>query len=87
MLQKHIILGIHVHNRVKRIPNVQTVLTEFGCNIKTRIGLHDTDGSFCSPNGLILLELVGDEAQCDELARKLGAMDGVEVQKIEFDHP
>jgi hypothetical protein len=34
----HIILGIHVSDRLKNAVEVQKVFTEYGCNIKTRIG-------------------------------------------------
>ena len=38
--EKHIVLGIHVQNRVTQVPDIQKMFTEFGCNIKTRLGLH-----------------------------------------------
>lgn len=87
MPEEHIIFGIHINDRVREVPDVQKVLTQYGCQIKTRIGLHNVDENLCSPRGLILLEMCGDEALCDELARTLEAIDGVEVQKMVFDHP
>jgi hypothetical protein len=84
---KHIIFGVHLDDRVHEAPDVQRVFTEFGCNIRTRIGLHHVQEEFCSPRGLILLEMYGDEARCHELAATLSAMPGVEVQKMIFDHP
>jgi hypothetical protein len=86
MEPNHFILGVHVTDRVRRAGEVQRLLTEYGCNIKTRVGLHHVDGNVCSPRGLILLELVGDEAPCQELARKLAALEGVEVQQMNFAH-
>ena len=56
MEQPHLILGVHVTNRATQVPSVQNLLTEYGCNIKTRIGLHHVDDQVCSPRGLILLE-------------------------------
>ncbi|MCE5185311.1 MAG: hypothetical protein LLF76_04215 [Planctomycetaceae bacterium] len=85
-LSRHIILGIHVHDRPHHIPGVQNLLTEFGCSIRTRIGLHDTGEGYCSPNGLILVEMTDDEPRANDLLRKLDALDGVEVQKMVFDH-
>jgi hypothetical protein len=87
MLEKHVILGIHVRQRTKHIPEVQTILTEYGCSIRTRLGLHDADGKYCSPSGVILLELVGDEKQFDALEEKLSKVEGVEVKRMVFDHP
>lgn len=83
---KLIIVGIHVTNRVKHIPSVQNVLTEFGCNIKTRIGLHEMTNNTCSPNGLILVELVGDEGKLKEFTSALFKIEGVEVKEMVFSH-
>lgn len=87
MQDKHLIFGIHINDRVHEIPGVQEILSEYGCHIKTRLGLHHVDEKFCSPRGLILLEMYGDETPCHEMAEKLAAIDGVEVQKMAFDHP
>lgn len=87
VMDKHRILGVHITNRATRAHEVQGLLTEYGCNIRVRLGLHETDEKFCSPNGLILLELFGDDKLCDELAEKLGALVGIEVQQMVFDHP
>jgi hypothetical protein len=87
--EPHIILGVHVTDRVKHIVGsggVQPILTEYGCYIKTRLGLHETSNNFCSPNGLLLLELVGDSNKCNELEQKLTAIEGVNVQKMVFNH-
>ena len=67
------------------MPTVQQVFTEFGCYIKTRLGLHEASDGVCSPNGLILLELVGDPAKHKELVKKLGTLQGIEVKEMIFD--
>ena len=87
MLGKHVIYGVHVTGRVQHVDPLQHVLTEYGCNIKTRLGLHEAGEGFCSPNGLMLLEVVGEKAKCDELFEKLNAVEGIEAQKMIFDHP
>ena len=84
-MEKHAILGIHVTDRVKHAVEVQNLLTQYGCNIRTRLGLHEAE-SVCSPKGLILLEMCGDDAVCDELAEKLVAIEGVEVKTMVFAH-
>lgn len=86
MEQPHLIFGVHITNRATQVPSVQKLLTEYGCNIKTRIGLHHVDGEVCSPRGLILLEMFGDLAVCRELKAKLAAMEDVEVQEMVFEH-
>ena len=87
MNDDHIILGIHIGDRLKKAVDVQKVFTEYGCNIKTRLGLHEVSEKACSPNGLVLLELCGDDSVCNTMASKLAKVEGVEVQKMVFDHP
>jgi hypothetical protein len=84
--EKHIILGVHIQNRVKQVPDLQKMFTEYGCNIRTRLGLHATSEGSCSPAGLILLDTVGEETQIDALAGKLASHDGIDVQKMVFGH-
>ena len=64
---RHIVIGIHISDRVHHVPGVQNLLTEYGCSIKTRIGLHTVSETYCSPNGLILLEMAGPEQPTFEL--------------------
>jgi desulfoferrodoxin-like iron-binding protein len=85
--EKHIILGVHITDRVKHVPTVQSVLTQFGCNIKTRLGLHHANESFCSPNGLMILEFVGEDSQCVAMTEQLAALEGVHVKRMVFGHP
>lgn len=53
------ILGIKLSERNKDAILFQEILTKHGCNIKTRIGLHQGTEDCCSNNGIILLELAG----------------------------
>jgi hypothetical protein len=85
-MDKHIIVGVHITERVKHASEVQKVFTEFGCQIRTRLGLHEADKGVCSPNGLIILDMVDDDAKVASLKKKLTAIDGVEVQAMVFDH-
>ncbi len=86
MEQPHLIFGVHVTDRANQVPQVQKLLTEYGCNIKTRLGLHRVDEQVCSPRGLILLEMFGDPALCGQLKAKLSKLEGVEVQEMLFEH-
>ena len=66
--------------------DVQKVFTEYGCNIKTRIGLHDVDERSCSPSGVVLIEFFGSEDEAAAMMARLNAVDGVGVQKMVFHH-
>ena len=79
---KKTILGVHVAQRTKHTAKVQKILSNYGCSIRTRVGLHDADGGFCSPNGLILLEVVSEAAA---LAAALAKVPGVTVKKMVFE--
>ncbi|MBF0121413.1 MAG: hypothetical protein HQK79_21495 [Desulfobacterales bacterium] len=81
---ERIILGVQVTNRVENILEVQKILTEYGCNIKTRLGLHDLNENTCSSVGLLLLETYGEEAKIHEMEAKLKGIKGLDVQKMVF---
>lgn len=65
-MAKNIMLVL-VGKRRESAAQVQKLLTDYGCYIKTRLGLHDASESVCSEDGLIILELVGDKAKQQEL--------------------
>ena len=79
------ILGVHITDRMKDVPTVQAIFTEFGCNIKTRLGLHNVSGDYCASNGLVLIEFYGEPAKCREMVDKLAAVEGVAVKSMVFD--
>jgi hypothetical protein len=83
----HCFLGVHITDRLKEAVLVQQVLTEYGAHIKTRVGLHELEPGGTSPQGVVILEVVGDEQVRQGLAAKLNAIVGVEVQQMVFTHP
>jgi len=82
----HEILGLHVTERTRHAAEVQRVLTEHGDIIQTRLGLHDVHGRNGSPNGLIVLHVVGRPSAVAALERDLRAIEGVDVQRMTFKH-
>jgi len=54
------IMGILLDNRVEEAVKFQEILTEYGCHIRTRIGLHNIGEYKCINNGIILLEVVSN---------------------------
>jgi len=70
--------------RREQAPAVQEVLTGWGCSIKTRIGIHDGVLDKCSDNGLIILELVGEEEKQKELAKRLNMLPGVKTKMVDI---
>jgi hypothetical protein len=79
---KHTIFGVHITSRVDNVPAVQAVLTKYGCNIRTRLGLHDADSTSCSPSGLVIIDAFG--AETEDFYRELSELKGVAVQRMDF---
>lgn len=65
------ILLILIGKRKDAAVKVQQILTAWGCNIKTRLGIHDGVLENCSDTGLLILELVGKKEDNKEIARKV----------------
>ena len=81
------ILIILIGSRKKSAVKVQQILTAWGCNIKTRLGIHDGVLENCSDQGLLILELVGKQEDNKEIARKVALIPGVSSQLVELKLP
>ena len=84
MMKEIWILGIHITDRVKEVSDVQSIMTKFGCTIKTRLGLHEVKEDFCSRSGLIILELTGSREEFVKLENELLKVDELDVKKMVF---
>ena len=78
------VLGVMVNDPTKGSVNIQSILTKYGCCIRTRLGIHDIDEEYARETGLMLLELVGDMDECLRLENELLSMNGIDVQKMVF---
>jgi hypothetical protein len=83
MKPAHVILGVHVTDRLKEAGPVQKVFTEYGSLVKTRLGLHEIGAS---PEGLVLLEIVGGKTEWKAMVEKLQGIEGIEVKEMVFSH-
>lgn len=54
------IMGILLENRIEESVKFQQIITECGCNIRTRIGMHNIGEYSCINSGIILLEVVNN---------------------------
>jgi hypothetical protein len=81
------ILLILIGKRKDSAVKVQQILTAWGCNIKTRLGIHDGVLENCSDTGLLILELVGKPEDNKEIARKVALLSGVSSQLVELSLP
>ena len=76
------LLGIMVPRRDDLGIDVQSILTTFGCVIRTRLGVNEV--YFGEPAGLIILELIGDVKQYISLERALREIDDIAIGRICF---
>jgi len=83
-MAKKIILGVQVTDRHDCAPAVQKVLTQYGCSIRTRLGLHEVSGEFCSTVGLLILDTCGPEKEIKAFEAALKEISGVTVKKMVF---
>lgn len=75
---------IKIDHRATEATRVQGILTDFGCNIKVRLGLHEVSKEFCANDGLVILEVEGEAGIIQEMLDKLNAIDYVKAQLIEM---
>ncbi len=81
----HQIMVIKVNQRVQNAEMLQKVLSNYGCSIRTRLGLHEAGiGDSCANDGLILLQLAVGSADFAAFASELNAIHGVVAQLVEI---
>ena len=78
---KNIVI-ISVEHRKNTAVAVQEVLSEYGCLIKTRVGITDSTPKKCSQTGLIILEFLGNKREVTLMTKKLSKLSGVKVKAV-----
>ena len=78
------IMVVKISERKENSIKVQETLSEFGCAIKTRLGLHEA-GDRCSSEGLLVLQLCGEKKDFEGLGTALNEIDGVKAKLVDFD--
>ncbi|TDS32295.1 hypothetical protein [Halanaerobium congolense] len=76
------IMAVLIDKRTDAAPEVQKVLTDYGCLISTRLGMHES--SSCEEEGMIILDLVGSKEEVSELEAALTEIGGVNVKSMEL---
>ncbi|MDR3589513.1 MAG: hypothetical protein P4N41_07595 [Negativicutes bacterium] len=79
------IVAILQERRVETAPKVQDILTEFGCDIRVRLGLHDAGMESCSNTGLILLQFCGGKDRIKDMESKLQSLPNVKVKSMSLE--
>lgn len=82
-MSKYNIMTIMVEHRKDSAKEMQGLLTEYGCNIKLRLGLHEAV-NVCAEDGLLILQLVGSMQDIEALQAKLNSLDGIQAKLTTF---
>lgn len=83
-MNEKIILGIRVIRSDQSGFDLQTILSKYGGIIRTRLGLNEVVEKYASPEGIVILELCGDQADCLRLENELLSQENLDVQKMVF---
>ncbi len=81
----HVVLAVHITDRLKEVPLVQKTLSKFGNIIRVRLGLHEVDKEYSSPGGVLLLDIV-TEPKARQLKKALDKISGIETKLVVFKH-
>lgn len=76
------IMAILIDKRTDAAPEVQQILTDYGCLITTRLGMHES--STCADEGMIILDLNASQSKVTKLKTALQAIAGVNVKSMEL---
>ena len=79
-MKKYNIIGINVTDRLKHVESIQKVLTNYGHDISTRLGLHNNKDD--SPNGLILIEV--ETKSFKPISEELKKIEGIQLKSMRF---
>jgi hypothetical protein len=77
------IMIIKTQKRRDNVPSLQKVLTDFGCLITMRLGLHEA-GNVCSDEGLIILHLIDDESEIKSFEEALTKLDHIKYKLVQI---
>lgn len=83
-MNSNYILVTRLDERTSNAKEMQKILSESGCSIKARLGLHETSEDYCSTSGIIILQLFTDLAGAKELEKQLASLPGIQAQLVDL---
>ncbi|HRX57816.1 MAG TPA: hypothetical protein P5075_03495 [Eubacteriales bacterium] len=78
------VIGVRMDNRVANAASFQQVLTENGCKIKARLGLHEASADACGTDGMIILQPFGEKEEIERLVKDINKLEGVKAKLIDL---
>jgi hypothetical protein len=76
------VLLVSLNDRKQTAVTFQKILTDWGCMVKTRLGIHDGVLNKCSNSGLVILDIVGQKKKLTEMTRKLNLVKGIKAKLV-----
>ena len=76
------VLLVLLNDRKKTAITFQKILTDWGCMVKTRLGIHDGVLNKCSNSGLVILDIVGQKKKLNEMTRKMNLVKGIKAKLV-----
>ncbi len=73
------IMGIKVENRAQEAQKLQEILTLYGCEIQTRVGLHPIGDYKCNNYGIVIIEVIN---KINEIYDELSKFWAVQMMKF-----
>jgi len=78
------VIALRLDNRTHNAIKLQQSLTEHGCNIKMRVGLHEADENVCATDGLIILQACGNAQTIQKMLDDFNSLDGVTAKMLDL---
>jgi hypothetical protein len=73
-----------MENRIDNALKFQETLTQNGCKIKARLGLHEVSEDVCANDGIIILQPCGNKEDVEALVEELNKLEGVTAKYIDL---
>lgn len=78
------VIALKLDKRTSEALALQKVLTDNGCMVQLRVGLHEI-GSVCSEEGMILLYARGENKEMENFEKALSSLSGIKVHAMSVD--
>lgn len=77
------VMSVLVNKRTEDAPRFQEVITKHGCLIRVRLGVHEVET--CSEDGLIMLQLCGEDDEVQALLKEINGLHSVRARLMKLD--
>lgn len=83
-MSHYYLIGIRMNDRIANATSFQEALTQNGCRIKTRLGMHEADDTSCTNDGIVIVQPIGEKEEVEQLVENLNKLDGVTAKLLDL---